>query len=111
MIQDPRGYARAWERREVNLPVKVEICWEQNDIVHATGKALVRNISLSGALLTKFVMDTKTFPARRFYLKIHFNGRKYKGMGAECRPVRFGKNDEFELAVEFDDLWAGELPK
>ena len=45
-------------------------------------------------------------PACAFKLRLTFSSTKYKGIGALARPIRFGRGDVFELAVEFEDFWA-----
>jgi hypothetical protein len=69
----------------------------------------VRDISLKGALLAKILLKKKAFPAERFTIHLQMAGRRYKGIGAICEPVRFGASEkDFELAVAFKDMWAEE---
>ena len=77
---EARRYVRRWARNEVNIPAKIEIL---------TAK-----------------LKKSTLPAANFRVRLTFSSAKYKGIGAICRPIRFGRGDEFQLAVEFEDFWA-----
>jgi hypothetical protein len=96
---------RRWARNEVNLPVRLEILTGDGR-KFTTGTALLRDVSLRGARLGRIVLRKPCLPARPFRLRLRFEGAKYQGVGAVCRPVRFGPGPEFELAVEFEDFWA-----
>lgn len=97
-------YFRKWSRQVVNLPTKVEIVVGGKRFTHGT--ALIKDISLKGARLGKFVLKKPYFPMQNFKIKMSFRSEKYEGIGAVARPVRFGQGDEFEIAVSFEDLWA-----
>ncbi len=102
---DPaRGYIRRWARKNVHLPADVEILTADGKRF-TRGSAIVRDVSLRGARLGRIVLAKKCLPARSFKLKIFFNLVRYRGIGAICRPIRFGRGPEFELAVEFENFW------
>lgn len=107
LIRDAREHARFIPRREVNLPAKIEIRLKDGRKVNE-GKAIVRNISLKGALLAKIVLKRPVLPAARFAIHLQMAGRTHKGIGAVCTPIRFGVGRDFELAVAIDHLWAEE---
>ena len=67
---------------------------------------LIRDVSLRGALLTRIKLKKAVLPASSFKVRLTFSSAKYKGIGALCRPIRFGRGLDFELAVEFEDFWA-----
>lgn len=102
-----RRYLRRWIRNRVSLPALVEVRLEDGK-AFTTGRAIIRDISLRGALLGRIVLKRPCLPARPFHLVLTFKSKVYEGIGAMCRPVRFGKGQDFELAVEFEDLWARE---
>lgn len=102
---DARRYFRRWGRNEVNLPAKVEILVGQGK-KFTSGTATIRNVSLRGALLTQIKLKKAVLPAATFKVRLTFSSTKYRGIGALCRPIRFGRGLEFELAVEFEDFWA-----
>jgi hypothetical protein len=102
---DARRYFRRWVRNEVDLPAKVEILTAAGKKVN-DGSAVIRDVSLRGALLTCIKLKKAVLPAAAFQVKLTFSSDKYKGIGALCRPIRFGRGSDFELAVEFVDFWA-----
>ena len=107
LIRDARQHARFTPRREVNLPAKIEVRL-RNGRKWTSGSAIIRNISLKGALLGKILLKKKALPVERFTLHLQVAGHHYKGIGAVCAPVRFGAGKEFELAVRFEHMWAEE---
>ena len=102
---DARRYFRRWGRNEINLPAKLEILVAGGK-KFTTGTAVIRDVSLRGALLTQIKLKKSALPAARFQVRLTFNSTKYKGIGALARPIRFGRGEAFELAVEFEDFWA-----
>ena len=102
---DARRYFRRWGRNEVNIPAKVEILSAAGK-KFTEGTAVIQDVSLRGALLTSIKLKKPYLPAANFRLRLTFSSAKYRGIGAICRPIRFGRGDEFQLAVEFDDFWA-----
>jgi hypothetical protein len=102
---DARRYFRRWGRNEVNLPAKVEILTVDGK-KFTGGSAVMRDVSLRGALLTQIKLKKDCLPACSFRVRLTFSSVKYKGIGALCRPIRFGRGEAFELAVEFEDFWA-----
>ncbi len=101
---------RRWARNEVNLPVHLEIVTADGK-AFTTGTAILRDVSLRGGRLGRLVLRRQVLPARSFAIRIRFRSEPYRGVGALCRPVRFGRGPEFELAVEFEDFWASAEPK
>ena len=102
---DARRYFRRWARNEVHLPAKLEILTPAGK-KFTEGSTVIRDVSLRGALLTKIKLKKSALPASNFRVRLTFSSPKYKGIGAICRPIRFGRGDEFQLAVEFEDFWA-----
>ncbi len=100
-----RRHFRKWLRNVVHIPARVEIV-TLDGRKFTTGTAIVRDVSLRGARLGRMVLKRGCLPARTFRIKLFFRTEKYRGIGALCRPCRFGNGPEFELAVEFDDIWA-----
>ncbi len=105
-----RKYIRDWSRNEVSLAAKVEIRTEDGKLF-TTGTAIIRDISLKGARLAKLVLKKQAFPAATFRIHLEFKSPEMQGIGAVARPIRFGQGKEFEIAVEFDDLWVREEKK
>ena len=101
---ESRRYARRWARNAVDLPARVEILVDGKR--WTIGTALVRDVSLRGARLGRLKLGRDSLPVRTFRIRLTFPSGRYRGVGAVCRPVRFGPGPEFELAVEFEDFWA-----
>ncbi|MBI2930005.1 MAG: hypothetical protein HYY16_00010 [Planctomycetes bacterium] len=104
---EARGHARRWTRNPVTLPAVLEIRLENGERFGG-GTAIVRDIGFGGARLGKIVLEKQALPAESFRVMLTFCSEPYRGIGAVGRPVRFGRGDEFELAVEFEDIWASE---
>jgi len=102
---EARRYFRRWVRNEVDLPAKLEVLDGSGKKVNS-GAAVIRDVSLRGALLTRIKLKKAVLPACAFHVRLTFSSDKYRGIGALCRPIRFGRGPEFELAVEFVDFWA-----
>ena len=102
---EARRYFRRWVRNEINLPAKVEILTARGK-KFTEGSAVIQDVSLRGALLTQIKLKKSCLPAESFKVRLTFSSAKYKGIGALCRPIRFGRGEVFELAVEFEDFWA-----
>lgn len=98
---------REHSRRKVNIPATVEILLGSGR-VFTTGKAMVRDISFTGALIAKMVLKKRVLPAENFRIRIRMSHPNHKGIGALCKPVRFGVGKDFEIGVEFEEFWAGD---
>ncbi len=100
-----RKYFRRWSRNSVHIAAKLEVVtldWKR----YTTGTAIIHDVSLRGARLGRIVLKKASLPARTFRIRLLFKSEQYRGIGALCRPIRFGNGPEFELAVEFEDFWA-----
>jgi hypothetical protein len=104
--EETRRRLRRATRRDVRIAADVEIILRSGKRF-SKGTAIIRNVSLRGALIGKLVLRKRVLPAEWFRIRVEFRSRDYRGVGALCKPVRFGGGSEFEIAVEFDDLWAG----
>jgi hypothetical protein len=102
---EARRYFRRWVRNKVDLAAKIEILTAAGK-KFTEGSAVIRDVSLRGALLSRIKLKKPILPAASFRVRLTFSSPKYKGIGAICRPIRFGRGEEFELAVEFEDFWA-----
>ena len=98
-------YFRRWMRNSVNIAATVEILTLDGK-VFTRGTAVIRDVSLRGARLGRLSLQKACPPIKTFKIRLSFKSRQYQGIGAVCRPIRFGRGAEFELAVEFEDFWA-----
>jgi hypothetical protein len=105
-VAEGRNYLRRWMRNDVRIPADVEIVTSDGR-VFTRGTAVIRDVSLKGARLGRLRLRKPFLPIRPFRIRLAFRTPRYRGIGALCRPVRFGAGPEFELGVEFEDFWAG----
>ncbi len=98
-------YLRRWTRTKVSIPTKVDVIL-QGGKKYTSGSAMIRDISLKGARLGKFVLKKPSLPVRPFVFHLHFKAAKYEGVGAVAKPIRFGEGNGFEIVVLFEDFWA-----
>lgn len=101
-----RRTARSWPRKAVDIPVKLEIL-TLDGRRFTTGTAIIRDVSLKGARLGSMAVKNGVLPAVPFRIRLSCVDSRHEGIGASCRPVRFGRGPEFELGVAFEDVWAG----
>ena len=106
---DFQRHFRRYLRKAVDLKARVEILTGKGH-TYTSGTAIVRDVSLKGARLGGFSLKKSSFPAAPFVIRLQVTSEKFSSLGGICRPVRFGHGDEFELAVEFEDLWIGTRP-
>ena len=99
-LQDVRRY----KRNEVSIEAKIRILGTDRKKIDE-GVAQVRNVSLKGAFLAEFKLGKNSLPAKPFLIELKMSGKTYQGINAVCRPVRFGKVDDFGVGVEFEELW------
>ena len=104
--RDPefQRHFRQYLRKAVNLEARVEILTDDGR-KYTSGTVLVRDVSLKGARLGNFSLKKASFPAAPFMIRLQVTSKEFSSLGGICRPVRFGDGKEFELAVEFEDLW------
>jgi hypothetical protein len=100
-----RKYFRRWMRNSVHIAAKVDVV-TLDGRTFTSGTAVIRDVSLRGARLGRLSLKKPCLPIEAFRIRLTFTSRQYQGMGAVCRPIRFGRGTEFELAVEFEDFWA-----
>lgn len=100
---EARRYFRRWSRQAVRLSARVEVVVGRK--VVDRGSAVVRDVSLRGALLSDLRLRKGGLPLKPFRLRLELRSGKLAEMGAICAPIRFGRGRSFELAVEFEDFW------
>lgn len=99
-LQDVRRY----KRNEVAIEAKIRILGIDKKKIDE-GTAEVKNVSLKGAFLAGFKLAKNSLPVKPFLIELKMSGKTYQGINAICRPVRFGKADDFGVGVEFEELW------
>ena len=94
-------HARRHPRKVVNLPVEISL-YANGEILYDRGKAVLRNVSLSGALLGALVLPGMKMPAGPFTLGIRLLEGPLKDVEVRGRPVRLVHGeDALDLAMEF----------
>ncbi|MBI3273042.1 MAG: hypothetical protein HYZ53_28895 [Planctomycetes bacterium] len=104
LLSDVRQYYRKWSRQEVLVPSEIVILVDGEKIFDR-GVAQIKDISMKGARLSKMQLKKMVLPMKPFTIRLRFSGKRYKGIAALCKPVRFAGQREFELGVEFQNLW------
>lgn len=104
LLDDVRKYYRKWSRKEVLVPSEIMLLVD-GDRVFDRGVAQIKDISMKGALLSKLQLKKMVLPMKPFTIRLRFSGKRYKGICAICKPVRFAGESEFELGVEFQHWW------
>lgn len=105
-----KGYLRRWARKSIRVPTRIQIILDGvggKGKIYTSGTAVVANISFTGALLREIKLRKRSLPAEKFKIRLDFDMKEYKGIGAVAQPVHFGRGKRFELGVEFVDLWVG----
>src|SRR5689334_2998935 len=71
-----RAHYREARRIPVEIPCTLEIVMADGDVFDS-GKAMLRNISPSGAMLSSFELSTGCFPAALFKIRMVLKGDPY----------------------------------
>lgn len=95
------SHKRVHARRDVALPLELTI-YTADGTLFDRGTAVVKNISLSGALLSALVLPRQSFPLVPHTIGIRLLEGPLKDVEILSRPVRFAPRAEgLDLAVEF----------
>ena len=96
-------HRRRHPRRVVDLPVEFSV-YVGEDTLYDRGEAVLRDVSLSGALLYTLVLPGMKLPAGPFIMGIRMLRGPLRKMEILGRPVRFARSgDAVGLAMEFLD--------
>jgi transcriptional regulator with XRE-family HTH domain len=101
-------HRRRHPRQAVDLPVAISIYTE--DFLYDRGQAVLRNISLSGALLGKPVLPGNRLPAKSPIVGIRAAGGPLPGVEILGRVTRLAcpNGEDLDLAIKFLE---GQEPK
>ncbi len=97
------AHQRANHRRKVGLPVIFKIILEDGKIFDR-GKAVLRNISSSGALMEDLELDRDAIPASPFKISFKVIEGIYEGIEALCEPIRYIFRPRTGLGLRFEML-------
>jgi len=108
------AHRRQHPRKETSLPLEISIYLEEGTLFDR-GSAMMKNVSLSGALLSGLVLPLRSLPVRPHTIGIRMLDGPLTGVEIKGRPVRFSHGPEgLSLAVEFietEDVDLGQLRK
>lgn len=99
-----RPFKREYGRTEVNSPCELTVTLEDGTVFD-TGTAIIRNLSVGGALLSGLKLSKGVLPLQNFTLLIKFlEIPELADLVGECEVVRFAGSTETgepELGVRF----------
>jgi transcriptional regulator with XRE-family HTH domain len=96
-------HKRAQQRRPIAIPLELSI-YNSDGTLFDKGAAVIKDVSLSGALLTAVVLPQQSIPLRPHTIGIRMLDGALKGVEIMARPIRLahaGQNMGMNLAVEF----------
>jgi transcriptional regulator with XRE-family HTH domain len=98
-------HQRGHPRKSADLPLELSI-YLADGTLFDRGQAVMRDVSLSGALLSGMVLTHKHgIPLEPHTIGIRLQDGPLKGLEIRSRPVRFLQRDgAIHLAVEFQEL-------
>ncbi|MCK6471968.1 MAG: hypothetical protein L6R28_09495 [Planctomycetes bacterium] len=98
-----RTHYRESRRTPVEIETRVRLILDDGTVFDA-GRAVILNISPSGALLGKLLTEKCCFPAAKFKVELVLRGGEYEGIGIEAKPVRFDA-ETGGLGVKFEEIF------
>lgn len=102
-LDEAARHRRNHQRKRVNVPVLFKIILE-NGRVFTRGKARVKDISPSGALMEDMEFARDALPTRPFKISFQILEGLYEGVEALCEPIRFVFRPRIGLGLRFDML-------
>jgi hypothetical protein len=97
----PRRRQRRHDRKECSMPVELSVHLTDGRL-YDRGRAMLWNISLSGALLRALVLPLKALPVDSHLIGIRVLEGPLKDLRILGRPARFEQSEDgLHLAIEF----------
>lgn len=97
------AHYRQRNRQQVAIRCEVDVVLRNGRIVNS-GRASIKNLSATGALLSNFALESKSFPAKPFRMRLRLLKKELKGITIICIPVRLEVEDGFCIGVKFQQL-------
>lgn len=94
---------RRSERQEVQLKAQLSIYLDDGTL-YDRGEALLHDISLHGAFVTKLKLPKASLPLKPFYLELKVLDPPLKNLKAKCEIARFVMYPEMSLGLNFTDI-------
>ena len=98
-----RAHYRETRRTPVEITTRVKVLLEDGS-VFAEGRATIKNVSPSGALLSDLNLNGGVYPTKKFKLELLLENPEYQGIGIEAVPIRFVPQDS-GLGVKFEEIF------
>jgi len=99
-----QAHYREARRTEVEIVSDVRLHLDDGTVFDS-GVAMIRNVSPSGALLSRLKLCKNAYPMCRFKVEIIMRGGAYEGIVIHARPVRI-ESETGGLGVQFEDIMA-----
>jgi hypothetical protein len=96
-------HKRGSNRKSMPVPLELSI-YNSDGTLFDKGAAIIKDVSLSGALLTAVVLPQQSIPLRPHTLGIRMLDGALKGVEIMARPIRLahsGQGQGMNLAIEF----------
>jgi transcriptional regulator with XRE-family HTH domain len=94
---------RSAERKDVNVNAEIEIVLKGGK-VFAEGKAVIKNLSVAGALLGDVMTTTGHLPMEPFYARLTIRDKSGDKVGFKAEFVRIQSSGNLEFGIHFDRL-------
>ena len=96
------AHYRECKRKKVDIDADVSLVLEDGT-VYSEGTAKVRDVSPSGALLSRLDLSKEAFPVKPFVVDVRMRSAGYEGIRFRCKPVRFVA-EEKAIGVRFEQV-------
>ncbi|MFH1421550.1 MAG: hypothetical protein ABIH42_02395 [Planctomycetota bacterium] len=87
----------------INCNLKIIL---QNGRTFDKGRAAIKNLSSSGALLDDFKTKKQVLPMKPFSIKLDMLDKEFDGISVDCEPVRIQTENGFAIGVIFKHVTA-----
>jgi hypothetical protein len=95
------SHRRSHPRKEVSVPLEFSV-YRRDGTLFDRGRAVMKNVSLSGSLLTGIVLPERKLPAEPYTVGIRLLEGPLKGLEILGEPVRFVTSDgALSLGIRF----------
>ena len=98
-----KAHYRESRRTSVEIKAEIKLVLPDGNVFDA-GKAVIRNISPSGALLGDVKLPKNCYPVSPFKVEIVMKGGDHDGIGIEALPVRF-EHAIGGMGVKFNEIF------
>ena len=97
------AHYREKDRKKVVIRCEIEIVMRNGKLIDK-GRASIKNLSGTGALLSNFKLDTGVLPTKPFRINVRMLTKEFSGITVCCLPVRLEVEDGFGIGVKFQDI-------